>query len=250
MRAAIYTRVSTEDQARDGYGLEVQRERCVAYAVSKAWQVVAEYTDEGISGAKDESARPGLAGLLDAVAAGELDAVVVLALDRIGRRAQLALRVTDQIQAANVVFASVKESIDTSTPTGRMFRTMLAGMAEFERDLIVERTTAGREARGRKDGERGGRVPMGYRRIFRDGKAQGVTIAPAEAATVKAIFKMRERGATLQQIADRLNADGELTRRGKPWTPSSLHYVVRNRPKYEGRPRGQSAERWPAILGR
>src|SRR5262245_25772148 len=85
-RAAIYLRVSTEEQASDGYGLAVQRERCRAMATVKGWSIVAEFNDEGISGTKDASGRPGLAALLAAAEAGEIDAVIVLALDRLGRK--------------------------------------------------------------------------------------------------------------------------------------------------------------------
>src|SRR5689334_9449296 len=87
-RAAIYTRVSTEDQT-EGYGLDVQIERCRAQAVAKGWNVVAEFSDPGISGTKGANERPGLSALLEAAQKQEIDTVIVLALDRLGRKTAL-----------------------------------------------------------------------------------------------------------------------------------------------------------------
>ncbi len=100
--AAIYIRVSTEEQARSGYGLDVQQERCAAMATAKGWTVdpTHMYADEGISGTKTAAERPGLAALLQAVAAGRIHAVIVLALDRLGRKTTIILDLVEQIIAA------------------------------------------------------------------------------------------------------------------------------------------------------
>jgi len=241
-RAGIYIRVSTDEQAQ-GYGLDVQRERCRAAAVARGWMVVGEYADEGISGTLDERERPGLSCMLAAAEAGEIDAVIVLALDRLARNARLILRLTDQLREAGAEFVSVKEAIDTSTPAGRLFRTMLAGMAEFERDVIVERTVAGRDRRGRIDGERGGRVPFGYVRT-----AQGIEIVEHEAEQVRHIFTARAQGATLREIAVAMNESGHPSPRGGRWHPSSVAQVLMNATAYSGARRGASDVRWPAIL--
>jgi site-specific DNA recombinase len=118
-RAAIYVRVSTDEQATQGYGLDVQRARCRAMAEAKGWPVVAEYADEGISGTLDATARPGLADMLAAAHLGEIDAVVVLALDRLARSTRLVLEIVDTFRTARVALVSVKESLDTESPQGR-----------------------------------------------------------------------------------------------------------------------------------
>lgn len=247
-RAAVYVRVSTEDQAREGYGLDAQRERCRALLVAKGWTYAGEYADEGLSGTLDVSDRPGLADLVAAVEAGEVDAVVTLALDRLGRRTAVVLRLVERLNAAGAELVSCKESLDTSTPAGNFVVTMFAGLAQLERDTIIERTTAGRNVRGKVDGERGGRVPYGYRRIFADGKAAGVEVDPEAAAVVRRIFTRRRQGVPLGTIADELNTDGVRTARGRAWHASSVAVVLGNGDAYAGGERGASNVRWPAII--
>lgn len=246
---AIYLRVSTEEQARDGFGLDAQLDQCEAMAKVKGWDITHVLRDDGISGTKDESERPGLAELVQLVDTRAIDAVIIAALDRIGRSTRLILRIVDTVGAAGVDLVSCKESLDTSTATGRFVLRMFASLAELARDDIVERTTAGRNARGRKDGERGGRVPMGYRREMVDGKATGRILIDEETAPlVQDIFSMRDAGATLQEIADDLNGRGIDTRRGGTWTPSSVRYVLGNGEKYRGGRRWKSSEYWPVLL--
>jgi len=250
-RAAVYVRVSTEDQAREGYGLEVQRQRCIAMAQAKGWGIpVCEYADEGISGTVDESERPGLARLLEDVEDGNIDAVVILALDRLGRKTSLVLDLVDRLASAGAELVSCKESLDTSTPQGQFVLTMFAAMAQLERDVIVERTTAGRNARGKVDGERGGRVPFGYVRTFDavTGAADGVTVDEDAAVVVKRIFRERKDGEALSAIAEELNADRISTARGHQWHASSVRTVLQNAGSYTGGARGASDVRWPKLI--
>lgn len=248
MKAAIYLRVSTEDQVKDGYGLDMQLTKCEAMATVKDWEIAGVYRDEGISGTKDESQRPGLAALIDAIAKKEIDAVIVYALDRIGRSTSLVLRIVEDVNNSGVELVSCKESLDTSTPTGRFVLRMFASLAELERDSIVEKTTHGRNQRGKVDGEKGGRVPMGYVRTFDNGKAVGVEVDDESAAVVRWIFAAHWRGDSLREIADGLNKDGYTTARGKMWHASSVNAVLSNEDNYRGGLRGESGLRWPVIL--
>jgi site-specific DNA recombinase len=247
-KTAIYLRVSTTEQALDGYGLEAQRAKCEAMATVKGWPVMRTYADEGISGTKDESERQALAELLQAIEAKEVEAVIIASLDRLGRSTRLVLRLVDVLDAAGVDLVSCKESLDTSTPAGRFVLRMFASLAELERDNIVERTTAGRDAKGRETGEKGGRVPLGYTRIFRDGKAIRVDVDMAGAVIVRRIFVRRRKGATLTQIANELNRDKLKTPRGRGWHASSVRAVLANERKYKGGKRGESVQSWPGIL--
>ena len=242
-RAAIYVRVSTEDQAKTGYGLDVQRDRCAAMAVVKSWQVVQVYADEGLSGTLPVEDRPGLAALMAAAGAGEIVAVIVLALDRLGRKAPLILNVIDRLSAVGVELVSVKEAIDTTTPSGRLVRTILAGLAEHDRDLVVQRTTDGRNARGRRDGERGGAVPLGYRRVWDANGVASVEVDQEAAAVVRSVFDMRSAGMTMRQIAADMTA-----RNGQTWYASTVKVVLDHAPLYHGAQRGTSSVPWPAIL--
>lgn len=241
VRACIYLRVSTDEQVT-GYGLDVQRERCRAQAIAKGWQIVNEYGDEGISGTKDETQRPGLSALLQSAENDEIDAVIVLALDRLGRKTSIVLSLVDKLTARDVALVSCKESLDTSTPQGQFVLTMFAALAQLERDTIIERTTAGRNLRGRRDGERGGRLPLGY---VRDDDV--IAIDPTWASVVRRVFDMRTAGHTLQNIADRLS-DTSCIRSGAKWYPSTVRSILKSRELYLGGERGDSDKRWPRIL--
>lgn len=242
-RAAIYLRVSTDDQATEGYGLDVQRERCRAQAIAKGMQVVAQYADEGLSGTLPVANRPALAELMAEAEAGRIDAIIVLALDRLGRKTKIVLDIAEQCQALGVSLISCKESLDTSTPQGQFVLTMFAALAQLERDTIVERTTAGRNQRGKIDGDKGGRVPLGYNRAA-DG---AISIDEAGAAVVRHIFSLHSTGFSMQKIADKL-ADLPTSRGAKRWYASSVWNILQNEADYRGGRRGDSDLCWPVIL--
>lgn len=243
-RAAVYLRVSTEEQAAQGYGLDAQRTKCQAMLTLKGWTHAGEYADEGISGTLDESERPALARLLADIHAGQIDAVILAALDRLGRRTQIVLRLVEDITGHGVALLSCKESLDTDSPAGRLMLTIFAAMAEWERETILERTDAGRQERGRKDGERGGRMPMGYRRT-----GQGIEVDTTRAADVRRIFALRAEGHTLRAIADRLNAAGvPCSQKGSRWEAATVKAVLDNGAAYRGGQRADSPVHWPAIL--
>jgi site-specific DNA recombinase len=127
--------------------------------------------------------------------------------------------------------------------------TIFAGLAQLGRDTIVERTTAGRNARGKLDGERGDRVPMGYVRTMDDkGNTDGVAVDEETAPIIRNIFWWREHDNTLREIADRLNDQGIMTPRGRRWHASSVKAVLGNEDKYRGGRPGTSSVQWPAIL--
>ena len=242
VKPAYYLRVSTTEQALDGYGLASQRAKCDAMATIKGWNGAIEYADEGISGTKDETERPGLSALLDAVASGAVNAVIVSSLDRLGRAAGLVLRIVEMVETGGAALVSCKESLDTSTPSGRFALTIFAAIAQLDRENIVERTTAGRNERGKIDGERGGRLPYGYVR------AETIAIDHTAAATVRRMFAMRAAGATLTAIADTLNSDAIAPRHGQRWYASTVREVLGNEASYRGGYRGESTQRWPSII--
>lgn len=239
-RAAIYLRVSTDEQAISGFGLDVQRERCRAMATVKDWSIVETFADEGISGTKEATNRPGLAALLQAAADGSIDAVIVLALDRLGRKTRIVLDLIEQLSDAGIVLVSCKESLDTTTPQGQFVLTMFAALAQLERDTIVERTTAGRNERGKRDGERGGRMPFGYVRT-----EAGIVVDDHAAQLVRWIFQQKQRGGSLRSIAAGLTGPSP---QGGQWRGSSVAAVLANEAAYLGGRRGESEVCWPTIL--
>jgi site-specific DNA recombinase len=239
--AAIYLRVSTDEQATQGFGLEVQRSQTTGMAMVKSYTVGAVYEDAGLSGTLTQRQRPGLAKLLADVKAGKVHVVVVAALDRLGRSTRIIL---EQITAAGAQLISCRESLDTTTPTGQFMLTIFAALAQLEREQIVKRTTDGRAARGRQDGEKGGSLPLGYRR---EGKVVKVNVPGA--SVVRRIHSLRAARYALASIAGVLNSEGVPTAHGgRCWYPSSVLEVLNNEPAYRGARRGESEQRWPIIL--
>jgi len=150
-RAALYARVSTTGKGQD-IGLQLDALRAVA--TQRGWEVVGEFTDDGVSGTKDS--RPGLDALMHAVHAGQVTTVAVWRFDRFGRSLQHLVRALAEFQALGVDFVSVTESVDTSTPMGRVVFHIVGALAEFEVELTRERIAAG-VARARKAGKPFGR---------------------------------------------------------------------------------------------
>lgn len=241
-QVAVYCRVSTEEQAKDGYGLDAQRTRCRAMASVKGWGEPRFYVDEGISGTKDSTKRPELARMLTDVRAGEVDAVIVLALDRLGRKTRLVLDLVDELTRYGVTLISCKESLDTATPQGQFVLTLFAALAQLERDLISERTVAALAERGAIDGEKGGRLPYGYIRT-----ESGVQVEPLAAAIVRLIFGLRSDGKSLRGIAAECQKIA-VSPRGGTWHASSISEVLMNETAYRGGLRGNSSVHWQVIL--
>jgi len=245
VRAGIYLRVSTQDQ-KEGHGMQMQKTKCEAMATVKEWSIAKIYEDEGISGMVNENERPGFSQLLKDAKAKEIDAVIVYALDRLGRRAQIVLRTIENLAEMGIKVASCRENFDTSTAVGKFVVTMFADLSELERNTIVERTKLGLEERRKIDGDIGGNVPMGYER-----KMGTVVINEEKAEVVRFIFKRRYIDFRyMYEIADELNEKGlpKPTKRGKVWKASVVQRILDNEAKYRGGFRNRSKFRWPRIL--
>jgi site-specific DNA recombinase len=242
-QAAVYLRVSTDEQI-EGFGLDVQRANCEQYAAAYSIPIHKVYADEGVSGKKPIHKRPGLSALLESVGRGEINQIIVPAIDRLARDLKLFLGIWDTLEDAGLKIILVKERLETDSASGMLMRNILATFADYERSLIAERTTGGRRARARTDGERGGTLPLGYIRI-ESGKFD---VEPLAAGLVRHIFSLRHEGNAYGVIAAILNAEGFTTQRGKQWHGSSVREIVRNEAKYRGAPMNGSDVRWPLIL--
>jgi site-specific DNA recombinase len=243
-RVAAYLRVSTDMQARSGLGRAAQQAKVEAMATVKDWPAPTFFVDDGISGAKETRQRPALSEMMNAARAGEIDTIIINSIDRLARKARLTLELAEELKHYGVTLVSCKESIDTTTPAGQLFLTVLAAMAQFERDLASERTRAALAEHSRRDGESGGRMPYGYRR---DALAR-VSVDAAQARICRRIFVLRAMGLTLRQVAARLNQRHYPSPQGAHWHHSSVAAVLANEPYYRGGLRGESALRWPVIL--
>jgi len=220
LRAAVYTRVSTGRQAEDGFSPGEQERRAVEHIGRAGWSHAGTFREEGVSGAKrSRPALDRLLGELDAV-----DAVVVSSLDRLGRSTKDLLELYDRFEHAGVALVSLREQIDTSTPVGRLLRTVLSAVAEFERDLGVECTSSGIGARARTEGKPWGTPAYGYAK----GDHGHWGVEPGERAVVERIFRESvDRGQSYSAIAKALNRDGVPPRRGSQWTATVVRRILR-----------------------
>jgi DNA invertase Pin-like site-specific DNA recombinase len=148
MRAAVYARVSTFDQEPENQLAELRR-----YAGARGW-TLQEYVDRGVSGPKDR--RPALDALLADARRRRFDVLVVWRLDRLGRNLRHLITLLEELQALGIAFVTLGESIDTTTPAGRLQLHLLGAFAQFERERIRERVTAGLQ-RAKAQGTRLGR---------------------------------------------------------------------------------------------
>lgn len=233
-KAVAYLRVSTDEQATNGFGLETQERALRAFAESQAYELVELITDGGVSGATKPTERPGFSRVVELAEAGAFSILLVYKFDRLAREIRYAVTtVAELAEQHDIGIRSVTEPIDTATPMGRTVFAILAGMAESERFTIRDRTAGGKLSKAGRGGFAGGRVPYGYE-ADREG---GLRVVPEQAAVVRRIF--RERGPsrrtkrTLQAIADGLNADGIASPTGKTWNAGGVGYLLDN-PKYRG----------------
>lgn len=162
-RAAAYIRVSTDEQAQTGNGMEAQESKVRAFATSQGYDLVAVFRDPGVSGVTVPASRPGFGALVAMAEAKGFAVVLVARFDRLARNIVYAVTaVNDLSERHGVGVRSVSEPIDTGTAIGRMMFAVLAGMAEQERSIIIERTHGGRREKAAKGGFAGGAAPLGY----------------------------------------------------------------------------------------
>lgn len=153
-RAALYLRVSTDRQTTEN-----QRQDLIKLCEYRGWDIVAEYTDEGISGTKGRDKRPGLNALMQDATRRKFDVAVFWSVDRLGRSTAKVASAMEELDALGVSQFYYKEAIDTSTPHGKAMLSMAAVFANLERDMISERVKAGLE-RTKAKGTVLGRKPL------------------------------------------------------------------------------------------
>ena len=224
---ALYTRVSTAEQAAEGYSIEEQADRLRAYANALGLAPVELYVDAGYSGASLD--RPELSRLISDVQAGRVSRVIVYKLDRLSRSQKDTLYLIEDVFLAHgCEFVSMSENFDTGSPFGRAMIGILAVFAQLEREQIKERMSLGKEGRAKSGKWRGGgKMPIGYE--YRDGH---LVVNEFEALQVQACFERFARGETAGEIARALDEKGFRHRFGA-WERRRVLAVVRN-PLYVG----------------
>ena len=234
MIAVGYVRVSTESQnGADSFGLETQREAIKKYCAANGLELAQIYEDPAISGSLPPLERPGLHDLLEALKAGDIKQVIVTRLDRLARDTMLSLWLMKEIKKLGVELVSIAEPGRWEDPTQKLLLTMVAAFAEFEKSLITSRLSSGRRTKARQGGYAGGKAPIGYT-AERGGKA--LTLDEKKASTVRRVFELRDTmpEASLQKIADILNAEGNTTKESKPFHSMQVKRILDRQAFYEG----------------
>jgi len=230
INAAAYIRVSTDEQAESGYSLQMQRERITAQIVAKGWSLYKVYEDAGQSGGKME--RPALQRMLQDIASKKISAVVIYKLDRLSRKQKDTMYlIEDVFMAHGVELVSICESLDTSSPTGRATIGMLSVFAQLERDTTTERLSSGRIQKAKGGGYSGGGAPLGY---ANERNSKVLTVDGDKMKAVIRAFELQAEGFKLQQIADRLNAEGHTTKQGARFAPTQVMRILKRKDLYSG----------------
>lgn len=246
-RLAGYGRTSTEEQKRNGNGMEIQEAAIRAHitVLSLTEDEPVELVDmicedaESGSSAKD---RTKLMALLERVKRKEIDGIVVTKIDRFARNVKELLNIHDDILEPNgCKLISIKEKFDTSTALGRLFFQLIGSFAEYERSVIAERVIEGITLRARQGKHASGNVPTGYRSVEINGKKELHPDSDSDGLrVVKTVFRLRDQaGMTYMQIATYLNEQTDFKPKNwKPDKPTKFHdssvRTIYNNPKYKG----------------
>lgn len=235
LKAALYARVSTEDQAREGFSLDAQMDSLRSYCAARGWSIVEEYVDKGYSG-RDEK-RPAYAKMLEE--RDLWDTILVMKMDRIHRNSRNFMGMMDRLRTWEKEFTSMQESLDTGTAMGRFVMDIIQRIAQLESEQIAERVYMGMRQKAKSgSGLLGFNAPFGYR--YENG---GLRVDPEEASVVREVFCDHLRGKPMSWIAKDLHSGGSNGNSGRKWSIWSIRYLLLN-PVYAG------YSYWDGILRR
>lgn len=239
MRAAIYVRVSTEEQAAEGYSIGAQKEMLQDYCIVEGWEVAGVYEDDGYSGRSVK--RPAYQRMMSEM--DSWDVLLVIKMDRIHRNSRNFMNMMEVLSKHGKMFVSQSEALDTTNALGRFVVDMIQRLAQLESEQIGERTYMGMREKAEtldkaEEGKRtmGFTPPFGYR--LENG---GLEEEPEELPIVSRMFSEYLGGSTMDEISWSLGREGILTRRGNPWNKRNMSTVLHN-PVYAG------YMRWEDVL--
>ena len=239
MRAAIYVRVSTEEQAAEGYSIGAQKEMLQDYCIVEGWEVAGVYEDDGYSGRSVK--RPAYQRMMSEM--DSWDVLLVIKMDRIHRNSRNFMNMMEVLSKHGKMFVSQSEALDTTIALGRFVVDMIQRLAQLESEQIGERTYMGMREKAEtldkaEEGKRtmGFTPPFGYR--LENG---GLEEEPDELPIVSRMFSEYLSGSSMDEISWSLGREGILTRRGNPWNKRNMSTVLHN-PVYAG------YMRWEDVL--
>ena len=218
MKAIGYVRVSTDEQAKSGLGLEAQIAKIKAYAELFDIELTEIIADEGISGKTLD--REGLQRAIKILKDKKAEGMVIAKLDRLTRNvADLGTLVSTVFDKAELY--SVSEQINTKNAAGRLVLNVLVSVAQWERETICERTKDALQAKKARNEKTGGNTPFGFNVI--NGK---LVKNEEEQAIIDEIKNLKNKGLSLRKIAEALNERGIATKNGKTWTATQIQRIA------------------------
>lgn len=221
LKVAIYTRVSTEEQAIEGFSLKAQEDKLRDYAKDKGYEVYDIYIDDGYSGKNYH--RPEIQRLLKNLVEGKFHGILVKTVDRISRRVSDVTKLMDDIlfpRNCRLLIADL--DLDSSTALGKMFIQLMATLAQYERSMIIDRVKSGMEKRAQLGYWNGG-IVLGYDVVNKE-----LIVNPREEQIVKEIFELRALGKGYKYIATVLNDTGYRTKKDKLFSISAIKTILEN----------------------
>lgn len=239
-KAIIYTRVSTDEQARNGISLDDQEARCKKYADLYDLMVVGVVRDEGYSAGTLK--RPGIDTIRHHLAEGVIDSVIIVRLDRLTRNVKDLWDMIEEFNQADVQLHGVDDRIDTASAAGRFFLNSMAGAAQFERDLTSERITSSLDHIRNTLGYHVGNAPYGWQLVPHEGPGSLLMPTISGIRTIKDARLRQDEGHSLRRIAIEMELSGpEAARRiiRSPLPPEMVYCAADMA--------GQKLYRWPVA---
>jgi len=224
-RIAIYTRVSTEDQAKEGFSLDAQLDKLRAYCTARDWIISGEYVEDGYSGRNVK--RPAYNKMMEETE--KWDILLVIKMDRIHRNSKNFMLMMEKLKKNGKEFVSMTESLDTSTAMGRFVMDIIQRIAQLESEQIGERVYIGMEQKAKTNGGvLGFNIPFGYE--YENGK---LIINDNEAIQIKHIFNLYLNGFSMKKISEEFNRNKIPTKQNKTWGSQTISTILKN-PLYCG----------------